>query len=114
MLAIRDGVAKLLHRRSFKFGRNRFENHHAGIARVPDIRSRGIRNESGLVVAIKIATVGEFHVHGANDGESHAIDTYRLSNSRSSAKKFLFQPRSQKNNSSPVSDIFRGNPPALG
>src|SRR5579859_5957797 len=113
MLAIRHSIAKLLHRGSFKFGRHGLEDHHAGVPRVPDIRRRGVRNECGPVIAIEIATVGELHVHGADDGKTHAINAHGFAHGRRPAEKLFLQASSEENDPAAFGDIVRGNPAAF-
>src|SRR5437762_456432 len=114
VLAISDGGAELLHRLSFKYRSDRLEDHHAGILGVPKIVGGGVRDEGGFVVAIEITTVGELHVHGADDSKRHAFDAHGLADGGLTAEEFLAKAGAKENHAAAFDNVFRRNPTAVG
>src|ERR1700748_672777 len=109
MLPVGDRRTELRYRRGLELRGYRFKYQHAGIACVPQIRRGGVGDEGRFVVAVEIATVGEFHVHRADYSERHANDSYGLADGGLSAEQFLLQPCAEKDHSAPLGNILRAN-----
>ena len=113
-MAARNCCAELLHRLRFEHRSDGLEDHHAGILGVPKIVGGGVRDESRLVVAIEIATIGKLHVHRADDSEWHALDAHDLADGGLAAKELLAKTSAKKNHTTAFGNIFRRDPPAVG
>src|SRR5216684_1432513 len=106
MLAIDYGGAKLHHRRSFKSGRDRLPYQDAGVLGVPQVAGGRVWNESGFVVAVKIATVGKLPIHGADYGEGDAFDANHFTERRFATEKFFAQFGTEKDHAAALCNVF--------
>src|SRR5260221_5835352 len=113
MLAVGDGRTELHHGRGFEDWSDGFPDHDAGIFCVPEIVCGSVRNEGGFIVAVEIATVREFHVHGADDGEGNAFDADGFAESWFAAEKFFAKAGAEENDAAAFGDVFGRDPAAV-
>ena len=62
-----------------------------GVARVPQVARGRVGDAGALVVAREVVAHLELAVHGADDGEAHAVDQDRLADRRAPAEQLLAQ-----------------------
>src|SRR5260221_461828 len=114
VLTIGDGGAELHHRGRFKNRSDRFPDHNAGVFCVPEVVGGSVGDEGGIVVAIEIAAVREFHVHGADDGKRNAFDAYGFTECGFAAEKFFAKAGAEENDAAAFGDVFGRDPAAVG
>src|SRR5713226_745893 len=113
VLAVGDGRAELLHGVRFKIWRYGFEQHDAGVARIPQVACRGVGNKHRLIVAREIIAIREFRVHGADNGEFDAVNAHRFADGGRSAEKFPAQDGAEESHAAALGNIFGRDPAAF-
>src|SRR5713101_5962203 len=91
----------LCHSLLFKLRCNGFKHHHRGVARVPEITRRRIRDPYRLVFTREIIAQLDLALHHADHGEAHAANQDGLAHRRSSAEQLLTQTPAQEAHAPP-------------
>ena len=103
----------LRHRLLLELRRDRLKHHHRGIARIPQIAGRRIRNPRRLIVAGEIIAELNLPRHHADHGEAHAGDLHRLAHRRASAEQLFLESATQEDHAPSFQFVFGINPAAF-